>query len=170
MRKISQVTLEELCQIKILFLDFDGVLTDNHVIVSQSGEEFVRCSRLDGLGISRLKEFGLDVQVVSSERNPVVSARCRKLGIEVQQGVEDKVIAMVDSLSANGWTLENAAFVGNDINDIAALSAVPVAICVADRVEEIDPYCLFCTETLGGMGAVREVCDVFLRVLGDGSD
>ncbi|MDB2654322.1 hypothetical protein N9Y68_05310 [Luminiphilus sp.] len=84
--------------------------------------------------------------------------------------MEDKVAAMVDSLSANGLTLANAAFVGNDINDIAALSAVPVAICVADRVSEIDPYCLFCTERSGGMGAVREVCDVFLKVLGEGDD
>lgn len=170
MRTMSQITLDELLQIKVLFLDFDGVLTDNHVIVSQSGEEFVRCSRLDGLGISRLREFGLDVQVVSSEKNPVVTARCRKLGVGVQQGVDDKVSAMVGCLSANGLTLANAAFVGNDINDIAALSAVPVAICVADRVKELDPYCHFYTERSGGMGAVREVCDVFLKVLGEGND
>ena len=76
-----------LADINLLVLDFDGVLTDDRVLVDQHGTEAVRCHRGDGWGIARLSESGVSVVVMSAERNPVVSARCQKLRIEAIRGL-----------------------------------------------------------------------------------
>ena len=73
-----------------IFFDFDGVFTNNYVYVSEDGSESVRCSRQDGIGLSKLKALKIDLYVVSSETNPVVRKRCSKLEIETHHGVLDK--------------------------------------------------------------------------------
>lgn len=160
MVNIDNLSRDEGRAVKILFLDFDGVFTDNSVTVDANGIESVRCSRLDGLGITRLKRAGVLVQVVSTETNPVVQKRCQKLGVAYQQGISDKADAVENFLMQHNLSPKQAAFVGNDINDIGALQAVAIPIAVADRVAEIDPFVRFVTTRKGGYGAVREVCDV----------
>src|SRR6185369_656326 len=77
--------------IKLLVLDFDGVMTDNRVLVSEHGQEAVFCDRGDGLGIGLVKQSGVQVLVISKEKNPVVAARCNKLGVECIQGCDNKL-------------------------------------------------------------------------------
>ena len=163
MLEINNLSRDEGRAVKILFLDFDGVFTDNSVTVDANGIESVRCSRLDGLGITRLKRAGVMVHVVSTETNPVVQKRCEKLGVGCQQGIQDKAGTVEAYLTLHNLLPKQAAFVGNDINDIGALQSVAIPIAVADRVPEIDPFVRFVTTRKGGCGAVREVCDVIFE-------
>jgi YrbI family 3-deoxy-D-manno-octulosonate 8-phosphate phosphatase len=147
--------------IKLLFFDFDGVFTDNHVFVFEDGREAVRCSRFDGIGLRRLERAGVEACIVSTEVNPVVGARAQKLKIASRQGLEDKVAAANELAAERGLALSACGFVGNDVNDIPLLRQVGLPLGVADAHEDIWPYVRWLTRRPGGSGAVREICDAF---------
>ncbi len=146
----------------LIVFDFDGVMTDNRVLVHQSGQEGVWCHRGDGWGIARLKEAGVEVLVLSTERNPVVAARCRKLGIEAVQGCDDKLAALQRLARGRNLGLGQIAYVGNDLNDLACMQWVGWPIAVADAVPEVRGLAKWVTRLSGGRGAVREVADRFV--------
>lgn len=152
----------ELGKIKLLILDFDGVLTDNRVLVNQEGTEAVWCNRGDGWGIARLKEAGIEILVLSTETNKVVSTRCQKLGIGCIHGSDDKLSALKEIVNQRSIRLEEVAYVGNDVNDLACMSHVGMPIAVADAVPEIKNLSSIVTVCPGGYGAVREVADLIL--------
>ena len=151
---------ENFSKVQLVAFDFDGVFTDNAVYVSQDGNETVRCWRGDGLGLARLRSVGVPIFIVSTEVNPVVGIRARKLKIPFIQGVEDKASAIGGICKEAGVTLERAMFVGNDINDIPAFRFVGFPVAVADAHPDVDPYVSYRTQRAGGLGAVREVCDL----------
>jgi 3-deoxy-D-manno-octulosonate 8-phosphate phosphatase (KDO 8-P phosphatase) len=151
--------------LRLVAFDFDGVFTDNMVYVFEDGREAVRCSRADGIGLNYLKRLGFHLLIISTETNPVVSARARKLNIPCLQGVDDKRATLESVLQEKGLSLEQAAFVGNDINDLPCLTAVRLPIVVQDAHPEVISHALYRTTALGGHGAVREVCDLFARLL-----
>lgn len=154
-----------LSQIKLLILDFDGVLTDNRVLVNQDGIESVWCNRGDGWGIARLKEKNLEILVLSTETNQVVRARCQKLGIDCIHGCDDKLAALKQIVAERSLSLEQVAYVGNDVNDLICMSHVGIPIAVADAVPKIKNISRIITTNRGGYGAVREVCDLILEAL-----
>jgi len=154
------ISPEHLALVQLVAFDFDGVFTDNTVYVSQDGVESVRCWRSDGLGLSRLREIGVNTFIISTEVNPVVTARSNKLKMLCKQGVDDKAAAILETCREFGVSPEHTMFVGNDINDIPAFRAVGFAVGVADAYPEVDPYIMYRTQTPGGKGAVREVCDL----------
>lgn len=155
---------ERLVSCSCIIFDFDGVFTDNFVYVSEDGIEHVRCSRLDGLGLYRIRSLGLPMVVMSTEKNPVVRKRCSKLEIECFDGLDDKVQAAVEWSKKNNLDLSKAVFVGNDINDIPLLSSVGFPVGVADCSVEIIPYIQYQLTKRGGDGAVRELCDIVLKL------
>ena len=146
--------------VKIIFFDFDGVFTDNMVHTFQNGKELIRCCRSDGLGIARLSEVDVKSYIISTETNPVVSVRAKKLRVQCKQGVKDKAKVILKICNELSVDPKLAAFVGNDINDIAALSVVGYPIVVADAYPEVMPYAFFISEKPGGYGAVREISDL----------
>jgi YrbI family 3-deoxy-D-manno-octulosonate 8-phosphate phosphatase len=156
--------------VDLLVFDFDGVFTDNRVLVSQDGIESVFCWRSDGLGLVRVRSLGVQVLILSTETNPVVSARARKLGLDCRQGVGDKADTLRQVCEALRTPLERTLFVGNDINDIGAFKIAGIPVAVADAHPEVDPYVIYRTRALGGRGAVREVCDLVYhaRIVGPG--
>ncbi len=154
------VSQEKLASIKLIAFDFDGVFTDNTVYVNQDGNETVRCWRSDGLGLARLGDIGVQAFIISTESNPVVSARARKLKLPCKQNVENKAAAILDTCRELGIDPVNVMFVGNDTNDIPAFKLVGIPVAVADANPEVSPYVLFRTEKSGGLGAVREICDL----------
>lgn len=159
-------SLEELVRaVRLVVFDFDGVFTDNMVYVSQDGTEMVRCFRGDGLGLSKLKSAGIETLIISTEANPVVSQRSRKLGIRCVQECKDKLAALKLATKEIGVSLEEVAFVGNDFNDLECLTGVGLPIVVQDAQPEVIPIARYRTSLPGGHGAVREVCDLFERVL-----
>lgn len=154
------LTKDQLSTIRLIAFDFDGVFTDNTVYVSEDGVESVRCWRSDGLGLSRLRSIGVQTLIISTEVNPVVSVRAKKLRIPCEQGVEDKAAAILSICEKLNISPENTMFVGNDINDIPAFKSVNYPVAVADAHPEIYPFVLYRTQKPGGRGAVREICDL----------
>ncbi|MCG3123702.1 MAG: hypothetical protein GIKADHBN_02123 [Phycisphaerales bacterium] len=162
-----------LASIKLLVFDFDGVWSNNQVLVMQDGTEGVLCNRSDGLGLERLRQAGMAMLVVSKEENPVVSARCRKLKIECRQGIDDKLSELVRICAERRVSLAEMAYVGNDVNDVSCMRAVGVSIAVADAYPEAMAVAGLVTNRRGGDGAVREVCEWFLAAVstpGTGSE
>jgi 3-deoxy-D-manno-octulosonate 8-phosphate phosphatase (KDO 8-P phosphatase) len=149
-----------LARVELIAFDFDGVFTDNTLIVSQDGVESVRCWRSDGLGLSRLRSVGVAAFILSTEVNPVVSARARKLKLPCKQALADKAAAIRETSAELGISLERTMFVGNDINDIPAFDIVGLPVAVADAYPEVLPHIRFQTAKPGGYGAVREICDM----------
>lgn len=151
---------EVLASVKLLVFDFDGVFTDNAVYVSHDGIESVRCWRSDGLGLSRLRNIGVHIQIVSTELNPVVTVRAHKLKVPCKQGIEDKEVAIIELCKELNVDPAHTMFVGNDINDIPAFNVVGIPVSVSDAYPETDSHVLYKTNKPGGYGAVREVCDL----------
>jgi YrbI family 3-deoxy-D-manno-octulosonate 8-phosphate phosphatase len=147
-------------EIKAVIFDFDGVFTNNLVIVNQDGIESVICNRSDGLGLKRLKELGIKTLIVSTEKNPVVTQRAIKLEVEVFQNVQDKGDFINNWAKNLNLDLRKIAFLGNDINDIAAFNLVGFPIAVNDCYEEVKPFVKMILSKNGGNGAVRELCDL----------
>jgi YrbI family 3-deoxy-D-manno-octulosonate 8-phosphate phosphatase len=147
-------------KVRFVAFDFDGVFTDNTVFVFGDGTEAVRCWRSDGLGLELLRALGIGVVVLSTEKNPIVSVRTQKLGVPCRQGLSDKLAELKSVLADANLTLADAAYVGNDINDLACLDAVGLPIVVADAHPAVLSHALYRTHTRGGYGAVREVCDL----------
>ncbi len=160
------MTLEDAVRrTRLVVFDFDGVFTDNTVIVSQDGTESVVCWRGDGLGLRKLERLGLRLLILSTEVNPVVSARATKLAIPCRQGIADKGAALAESAAEHGVTLAEVAYLGNDINDTGCLERAGLPMVVADAHDDVVGLALYRTRTPGGRGAVREVCDLFERIL-----
>jgi YrbI family 3-deoxy-D-manno-octulosonate 8-phosphate phosphatase len=149
----------DLAAIRLLVLDFDGVMTDNRVLVAQDGTEAVLCHRGDGWGIARLKERGVRIVVISTEANPVVEARCRKLRLDFVQACDDKLSELRRLVERLGLGPDRVAYVGNDVNDLDCLGWVGIPIVVADAMPEVRGVARLVTSRPGGYGAVREVCD-----------
>jgi len=143
--------------IDLLFFDFDGVLTDNRVLVFDDGSEAVVCTRADGQGFRLLKEAGIKCMIVSTETNPVVTHRARKLGLPVRQSVEDKGSAVREICRQEGVALARAGFVGNDVNDLPALRIVGFSLCPRDAVPAVRQICSHVLSANGGAGVVREI-------------
>lgn len=150
----------------VLALDFDGVMTDNRVLLSADGTESVVCDRGDGMGIERLRRAGLPVAVFSNETDPVVGVRCAKLRIPCFQGLDDKGAALRSWLAEQGIDPANAVFLGNDVNDGACLRSVGCGVVVGDAHPAVRPYARFELEARGGHGAVRELTDLIEARLG----
>lgn len=155
-----------LSKIKLLALDFDGVLTDGYVYFRQDGMETVRCSRKDSLGINTLKNTGVIVVVISKETNLVVQARCKKMRVDCYSGVstgENKLQILKNYIAERNISAEEVAYVGDDINDLDCLRFSGIGVTVADGDEKCKSVARYITARNGGKHAVREVCDLILK-------
>jgi len=146
-----------------IIFDFDGVFTDNHVMLDQNGIESVRCDRSDGYGIAQLRAAGVPMVVISAETNPVTAARCGKLQIECISGCKDKLPALRSWLSAKKIDSSNTIYLGNDLNDLDCMHAVGCGVAVADAHRDLLPAARIVLNHSGGHRAVRELCDLVLR-------
>lgn len=149
--------------IDLLIFDFDGVFTPNQVMVMQDGQEGVMCSRSDGLGLTMLRERGMQVAVLTAEMNPVVLRRCEKLKLPCLQVPRDKKAGLLQMLGERAVAPARVCYVGNDINDIPCMEHVGLAVAVADAYPQVKAAAHLVTTRNGGFGAVREVVDWFLE-------
>jgi N-acylneuraminate cytidylyltransferase len=143
--------------------DFDGVHTDNTALVGEAGEELVRISRADGLGVSMLRAARIPTLILSTETNPVVTARGRKLGVDVIQGRSDKAAALVDWAREYGIPLDRIAYLGNDLNDLGCFEVVGWPVAVADADPRVIAGARLVLGSPGGGGAVRELAECVLQ-------
>ena len=149
--------------IAALILDFDGVFTNNKVIVQQDGREAVVCDRSDGWGIGQLKKTGLPILVLSTEPNPVVRARADKLGLPCLQNISDKWSVLAAWLAERGIEPQQVVYVGNDANDLECMRHVGCAVAPADAYPEALSAAQIILEHKGGDGAIREICELILK-------
>lgn len=150
--------------IDVFIFDFDGVLTDNIVLVDQNGKESVSCSRADGLAFDVLHKLKKFTYILSTEKNPVVEQRAKKLKIQVLQGIGNKAEALKDLAIRKSFNLSNALYVGNDINDYRAMQLCGYSVCPADSHPKIKNISDVVLKTLGGKGVVRELLEEVFEV------
>jgi 3-deoxy-D-manno-octulosonate 8-phosphate phosphatase (KDO 8-P phosphatase) len=146
-------------RVRLAVFDFDGVFTDNRVWVDEHGTERLAFSRSDGLGLRRLEEVGVKPLIVSMEWNPIVTARAQKLGVDCFQGIDDKLNVVMQVADERGVSIEETAYVGNDISDADCLRAVGLPVVPADAWPEVVPLARWVLSRPGGRGCVREFCD-----------
>lgn len=162
-------------KIKLILLDFDGVLTNNLVIQDQYGKESIIRSKTDSLAIDLLENVGaynkrkfldmnhyLDILIISKESNSVVSSVANKLKIKHVSAVHEKSKIFKDEIKKRGLNISETAFIGNDLNDLACVKMAGLGIAVNDSVEEILKVADYITDSPGGRGAFREVCELIL--------
>jgi len=150
-------------KVSLVVFDFDGVMTDNRVWVNAEGEEFVAAHRGDGMGIEQLLAAGIKAVIISTEPNPAVAARAKKIGLPYFHGVGDKAKVLTGYLDKVGINPMETIFVGNDINDLPCFSIVACAIAVADAHASVRRKADKILKHKGGRGAVREICDILIR-------
>jgi YrbI family 3-deoxy-D-manno-octulosonate 8-phosphate phosphatase len=146
-----------------IVFDFDGVHTNDYVSVNQDGVETVTVKRGDGLGIGLLRDAGIPMLILSTETNPVVTARAHKLGVEAITGEKDKAAALSQWLEKNSYDPMRVAYVGNDVNDRGCFTMVGWPIAVKDAHPDVKLLARITLESAGGQGAVREVADLVLE-------
>ena len=145
--------------IDLIVYDFDGVMTDNRVILFQDGTEAVIVNRADGLGVDRIRSRGIPQLILSTETNPVVKARAAKLRIELIASCADKRIALKNYCEKNSYNLQRVLYVGNDLNDLEVMKVVGFPVAPADAHPEIRKIAKLITGTKGGDGVIRELAD-----------
>ena len=147
-------------KIDLIVFDFDGVMTDNRVIIMEDGSEGVFCNRADGLGIDLLRKNNVRMLILSTETNDVVVKRAKKLRLPVLHGLENKVFSLKEYLNQNKISPKNVAYIGNDINDLECLKLVGLPVVVADANPKLYSTAVLTLKRNGGHGAVREFCDI----------
>ncbi|MEV5498790.1 N-acetylneuraminate synthase family protein [Nonomuraea fuscirosea] len=153
------VDAPEPIDVDAVITDFDGVHTDDRAYVDSEGREMVLVSRSDGMGVSLLRRSGVKVLVMSTEQNPVVAARARKLGVPVLQGLADKRTVLRDWLTIEGLDPARVAYVGNDVNDLGPMGEVGWPVATPDAHPRVRAAARVVLTRPGGDGAVRELCD-----------
>lgn len=153
--------------IRMLILDVDGVLTNGTIVYTDAGEEYKCFNTQDGLGIRLLVQEGIRVALITGRDSKAVSRRAEDLGLDdLYQGISDKVAAFRDLQKKTEISPEQVCFVGDDLVDLPLLTQVGFAVAVANAVEEVKQHADYVTTSLGGRGAVREVCELILKSQG----
>lgn len=147
---------------ELIVYDFDGVMTDNRVLVLQDGSEAVLANRADGWGIGQLRQAGFRQIILSTETNSVVAARARKLGLEVLQGSGDKLCDLTAFCQLHRIALERVLYVGNDVNDLEAMRRVGYAVAPADAHPAVLAVTKHVTRARGGEGVIKELSELLL--------
>jgi N-acylneuraminate cytidylyltransferase len=151
--------------IKLFLTDCDGVLTDAGMYYSSQGDAMKKFNTLDGMGLQQLKAAGVEVGIVTGENTEIVAKRAEKLKIDLlKQGAKDKLSIVKELCKERSISLQEVAFVGDDINDFEILSAVGMPACPQNAVAKIKsiPGILKLSKK-GGEGAVREFTELVLR-------
>ena len=146
----------------LIVYDFDGVMTDNRVLVMQDGTEAVFANRADGWGISQFRQAGYRQIILSTETNPVVSSRAKKLGLEALQGSGDKLSDLTTFCQSHGIALERVLYVGNDVNDLDAMRSVGYPVAPADAHASVLALAKHVTNSRGGAGVIKELYELLL--------
>ena len=154
----------DLSKIKLLALDVDGVLTDGSLTFTEDGKELKTFNAKDGQGIVCLNNAGFITVIITARKNGTVEHRAKNLKFtEFHQGVKFKLPVLEEILKKYNLTLENVAYMGDDLPDICILEKVGLPCCPNDAVAEVKKVCKFKSKYDGGRGAVRELCDAILK-------
>jgi len=156
-----------IARIRLVLTDCDGVLTDAGIYYTAEGEELRRFSVRDGMGVERLRTMArVDTAIVTREQSDMVARRAEKLGAAVFLGVRDKLSLAERLVGERGLTLEECAYIGDDLNDLRLLQAVGFSACPADAEPPVRRAVDLVCDHRGGYGAFRELAEVIVAVQG----
>ncbi len=164
----NQKVLNRAKSIRLLLLDVDGVLTDGRLYFGNNGEELKAFNIQDGLGIKLLQRNGVEVGIITGRSSALVARRAEELGIKlVIQGREDKLAALEEALRDDKenhcYEMQEIAFLGDDLPDLAVISRVGLGVAVADAHKFVAKHSHWQTSKKGGYGAVRELAELILQ-------
>lgn len=160
-KRLSPALLQE---ISLFATDVDGVLTDAGMYYSESGDEWKKFNTRDGMGIKLLQKAGIITAIVTQERTRLVARRAEKLAIpELHQGVMDKLSVIREMAARHRLSLQQVAYIGDDVNDIEALKAVGFSAAPADGLPQVLKVVDYICRQKGGEGAVRELVEMILQ-------
>jgi 3-deoxy-D-manno-octulosonate 8-phosphate phosphatase (KDO 8-P phosphatase) len=161
------MSLDRAKTIRLIAFDVDGILTDGGLYLSDSGEEFKRFNSLDGHGLKMLKASGVELAIITGRTSRCVELRAQNLGItHLHQGVEDKLGVVQELLARIGLTMQDAAYMGDDVVDLPVMRRVALAITVPEAPQLVRDCAHYVTQRNGGHGAVREACEMLMSVQG----
>jgi 3-deoxy-D-manno-octulosonate 8-phosphate phosphatase (KDO 8-P phosphatase) len=162
---MKRVNRKKLKSVKLLMLDVDGVLTDGKIIYNDRGEEIKAFNVRDGHGLKLLMRAGIEIALITGRKSKVVLHRARDLGIKkVYQGVINKIEIYEKILKEKKLKDINVGFVGDDLVDIPVLKRVGFSAAVGDAIPEVKKVVDYVASKKGGEGAVREICELLLKV------
>lgn len=146
-------------KISHLVLDVDGVFTNGTITYTKDGEHTKSFDMRDGMGLEILRQFGVEIMVMTSEHSPLVAKRMEKLRIEqVFLGVKDKFTRLNQIILETGITLGNVAYVGDDVNDLSNLCSVGWALTPLNATDVVKQHADIVLSKNSGAGAIREAC------------
>ncbi len=156
-------------RVRLVAMDVDGVLTDAGMYYSESGDELKKFNTRDGMGIKMLQAAGFVTAFITREKTAIVERRGQKLAVpEVHQGVDDKLALLTTLAQKYGLSLDQVAYIGDDVNDLEALRAVGFSAAPADAMPSVLKAVHYICKKKGGEGAVREIADLILAAHGKG--
>lgn len=162
-----QQVMENLEKIRYLILDVDGTMTDGGVYLDSRGAEMKKFSIKDGAGILLARRAGIESVILTGRESQCVRKRAEELAIPlVFQGVKDKRAFLLEFLETNEILLQEAAYIGDDLNDLEAMRCVGLAVCPQDAARQVKAYCPIVLSARGGEGAVREFVEMILEKRG----
>ncbi|MDY0109186.1 MAG: HAD hydrolase family protein [Candidatus Krumholzibacteria bacterium] len=165
--RVGRVLTERLAAVSLLVVDCDGILTDGSLYYGPEGEALKVFDARDGLGLMMLRAGGIARAVLTGRTSPMVARRCCDLGFEsIKMARFDKAAALAEICRETGCEAAATLYMGDDVLDLPALAAAGLAVTVPGAPCEVRDACALVTETGGGRGAVREVCDLLLRARG----
>jgi len=152
-------------KIRLLLTDSDGVLTDTGVYYGAEGEVLKRFSIRDGMGVERLQKLcQIETGIITGEMSPSLVKRAEKLSIkELHLGIKDKVSCLQEILIKKKLTLEEVAYIGDDVNDLEVLKIVGLAACPADAMNLVKHSVHYTCSEKGGMGCFREFAEFIIH-------
>jgi len=151
-------------QIKLLVCDVDGVFSDGRIYLGNDGEELKAFHTKDGFGIKALGASGVDVAIITGRNSAIVANRMKALNVaHIIQGQEDKLPALIELTQQLNITLNEVAYIGDDVPDLSCIKEVGLGISVSDGHPLVLRGADYTTFTPGGFGAVRETCDLIMQ-------
>lgn len=161
------MVLSKLKRIKLLLLDVDGVLTDGGIIYNDKDAETKVFNVKDGLGIRLIMDAGIHLGIVTGRRSDALYSRCKDLGIKlIYDGVSNKIDVLDALLDQTGASVEEVAFIADDLPDLALMRMIGLSIAVGDAHKTVIDNADMVTSAKGGHGAVREACEAILKAKG----
>ena len=159
---------EKAKKIKLVIFDIDGVLTTGALFIGDDGQEYKAFNSKDGHGLRMLQDSGVEVAIITGRTSNVVAHRAKDLGItRIYQGKREKLPAYEELIQETGLSHEQIAYVGDDVVDLPVMSKVGLAICVQDGHSFVKQHSHWITESNGGCGAGRDVCEMILDAQGN---
>lgn len=151
-------------KIKLAAFDVDGVMTDGSITYDENGIEYKTFNAKDGQGITMLNNAGIITAIITARNNGTVQHRAENLKFkEIHQGSKNKLETLYEILKKYSLSMEEVAYMGDDLPDLCILEKAGLAACPSDAVDEVKQKAHFISSKNGGKGAVREFCELILK-------